>query len=203
MTQKLPTAKIKIGDENSEEMLAKYDKISHFINFPPKDPKLVTEISGDRNEKVLVKPCKDNARTKQSGQASRRKSCTKTYLNGWWMLTNPKSGCILAFLLMHKPENNDVKIKSLENIFGIYTQCDLFIHDVNCKFGTFAVQSGKCSQIKYSAVDKFHAKKHGRSKRNYLPYNNPILMKRSEGIKLVSPSRRFLGFDRTVGRLTR
>ena len=78
----LPEEQIEIGFETNDHIVQKYDELVHKVHFPPLDPLTVTEISGDGNEKVLVKLCQELAPKKRSGQSSKNKNSPKPYMNG-------------------------------------------------------------------------------------------------------------------------
>ena len=177
----LPEEHIEIEKELNQNLVNKYDEIVHVKVFPPKIPLSVTEISGDGNEKVMIKLCKESAPAKRSGQSSKTKKLPKPYMNGWWMLTTPKTGRILCVIPMYNPENNAIKLESLDKVLHLYPKCDTFLHDCACKLAPEAIKTGKYKQIVYWSVDRFHAKKHGKSCK-YSPYNDDKLQKRLDGI---------------------
>ena len=58
---------IEIGNEINDEDLQKNDIKMHSSIFPPVNPSEIKEISGDGNEKVLVKVCPEDAPVKRAG----------------------------------------------------------------------------------------------------------------------------------------
>ena len=48
------------------------------------------------------------------------------------MLVHPRSGRILGVQPMENPENNEIKISSLEKVLPHYPNCDTLIHDLSC-----------------------------------------------------------------------
>ena len=68
---------------------------------------------------------KRRGRPKKEGKAS-------IYQNGWYMLVDPRSGRILGVQPMVEPENNEIKITTLERILPLYPKCDAYIHDIAC-----------------------------------------------------------------------
>ena len=74
--------------------------------FPPENPDDVRELAGDGNEKILVKVCKGDAPKKRAGRPPQRRENPKPFGNGWFMVSDPRSGRILALSYMHEPENN-------------------------------------------------------------------------------------------------
>ena len=50
-----PNARIEIGNEISDTLIEKYDKMMHTEIFPPINPLDITELSGDGNEKIMIK----------------------------------------------------------------------------------------------------------------------------------------------------
>ena len=96
---------------------------------------------------------------------------------------------------MFEPENNAVKLKSLDRIINLYPKCNLTLHDVCCKLAPEAVKSGKYEQIKFWCIDKWHAKKHGKHCK-YSPYNDTNLEKRLDGVNTSTSEQLFSWFRR-------
>ena len=52
------------------------------------------------------------------------------YNNGWYMLVDPRTGRILGVQPMVQPENNAIKISTLERVLPMYPNCNAYIHDI-------------------------------------------------------------------------
>lgn len=99
------------------------------------------EISGDGHQKVMIKrnfgcvntPDNKKDKTKKKGRP-KKGGTSNRYNSGWYMCVDPRTGRILALEPMEAPENNAVKIKTLERILKLYPNVDTYIHDINCQF---------------------------------------------------------------------
>ena len=80
--------------------------------MPPLSPEDVTELSGDGSEKVLVKLCPETAPLRRAGRPPQRQK-RKPYSNGWFLITDPKTGRILGVEYMHEPEITEIKFNRL------------------------------------------------------------------------------------------
>lgn len=74
------------------------------------------------------------------------------------MLVNPRDLRILAVTCMDKPEGNEVVRQSLLKVLPKYRKLDGFVMDRVC--GCAPSLQGDFKQVKYWAVDHFHALKH-------------------------------------------
>ena len=153
---------IVISDEFSPSALTAYDKHMHQKAFPPKCKQNVKEMSGDGHEKVMVKISKGCAAPmKRTGRPRKNKAKKQqAYGNGWFMLTDPKDGRVLAIEQQFEPENNAVKKKCLKKVLPLYNQCDCFIHDRACSTQPQLEKDVALKQIKYYTCDKFHSFRH-------------------------------------------
>ena len=88
-----------------DEDLQKYDLKMHSSISPPVNPYEIKEVSGDGNEKVLVKVSPKDASLKRAGRPPARKK-PKPISNGWFLICHPGSGRILGVYYMLHPENN-------------------------------------------------------------------------------------------------
>ena len=148
-----------IGDEISDAAHAAYDDDCHERCFPPQDRLAVREVAGDGREKVLIK-CLGNAPATRTGRPRKGATKPRPYNNGWYMVVDPHSRRILAATPMRDPENNAVKIDTLARILHLYPNLDCYIHDRACTLEKCGRQNPKLKQIKFWAVDKFHATRH-------------------------------------------
>ena len=77
-------------------MLSEYDKKIHEEQFPPAEKSTVEIMAADGNEKVLVRVCNENAPSKRRGRPNQKKKKKRPYNNGWFMITDPETGRVLA-----------------------------------------------------------------------------------------------------------
>ena len=148
-----------IGAEISEDALKKYDEYLHKHVFPPRKKSSITELVGDGHAKVHLK-C-GQGYTHQG--RPRKDGKEKPYGHGWFMLVNPKNLCIVSVAPMHKPENSAIVETSLLKVLPTYPKLDGFVMDRVCGFKLSSKGAAACTQIKYWAVDKFHAYGHKKS----------------------------------------
>lgn len=152
---------IKIGDELSPDALQEYDIYMHERVFPPANVASVKELAGDGNEKVLIKICGGKPLPmKRAGAPTKQRTAPKPYNNGWFMLTSPADGRVIAVHQQFEPENYEVVIKSLSKVLHVYTHCNAFIYDRCCKLQPEMERRKLFPQVKYWSVDKFHASGH-------------------------------------------
>lgn len=152
---------IVVGDEISDDALMLYDDYMHNIKFVPADPSSVLAIAGDGNEKVLQKLCPGEAPPgRRTGRPRRGSSGSKAMTNGWFVLSDPHDGCILAVERQLLPENNEVKKRVLARVLPLYPNADCFVHDRNCSLEQSALQQPEFKQIKYWPIDMWHGAKH-------------------------------------------
>ena len=82
---------------------------------------------------------------------------------GSWLWT-PKKQRVLAASCMSKPEGNEVVVSTLNRITPKYKNVDGAVLDRMCGAVAAIDKEPKLKQLKYCAVDHFHAKKgHGKT----------------------------------------
>ena len=176
-----------IGDHIRADALDALDRHVHQQDFPPADPSSVDIVSLDGHEKVTVKVCRtEDIPTKRTGKPrkNRKGKRNKPYTCGWFMATDPKTGCVLGVEEQKQPENNQVKKKVLKKMLHRYSQydkLDAVLHDRNCSLMTECERTKEFPQIKYWIIDKWHGAKHKRSCK-CRPQSHPRLARRIKGI---------------------
>jgi hypothetical protein len=145
-----------VGQDISEKFLLAYDAYLQTKVYTPKNKNKVKDLVGDGHAKVHMTCGSDH--THQG--CPRKNEKAKPYGHGWFILINPHDLRVLGVSCMKQPESNDVAEMSLEKVIPLYKQCDGFVMDRVCAFVPCASGNGKLRQIKYWAVDKFHALKH-------------------------------------------
>lgn len=147
---------IVIGAELTQKSLERYGKHLHKHVFPPTNPSTVTAIVADGHAKVHAR-CGESYTHKGRPRAS---GIPKPYGHGWFMLVNPDDHRILAVSRMDQPEGNAIATDTLKRVLPNYPQCNAFVMDRCCAL--YSKNQGKpCfKQIKYWAVDHWHAHTH-------------------------------------------
>lgn len=84
----------------------------------------------------------------------------KPYGHGWFMIVNPKNLRIVSVSCVRKPEGNEVAKSALLNILPIYKRVNCFVLHRSCALLPRASRNPAFKQIKYWAIDKFHAQGH-------------------------------------------
>ena len=154
---------IKIGQEVTNCVTRLYDAHLHEKVFPPRDKSSVKEIIADGHEKVLVKLCGSRTPSARSGRPRKTARGPTPYGHGWFLVENPKDGRILAASEMHVPENNEIAINTMKKALAPLDSVDTAIMDKMCKVMPAAQKDEAFADIKYWAVDLFHAHKHNKA----------------------------------------
>lgn len=98
------------------------------------------------------------------------------------MLVNPRDLRILAVTCMDKPEGNEVVRQSLLKVLPKYRNLDGFVMDRVCDCAPSS--QGDFKQVKYWAVDHFHALKHKQT----CAYNPLCVKRRGRRFKKINLS---------------
>ena len=162
---------LEVGCPISDEAMAALDKHMHIKVFPPADTSRVSVLAMDGHEKVMVEVCRtEGVPSKRSGRLMKvRKTATKgsrankPYTCGWFMITEPDTGRVLALEEQKQPENNAVKIACLRKIMRLYRNVDALIHDRNCSFQPECERRALFQQVRYWARDKWQVQATGQS----------------------------------------
>ena len=121
--------------------------------FPPVDPSTVDTFSMGGHEKVTVKVCRGGDRPARTGRPRKleagKKRRVKPYTCGWFMVTDPRSGRVLAVEEQKAPENNSVKIKCVKKVIKKYKNLNAIIHDRSCSLPPECERKGIFAQVKY------------------------------------------------------
>lgn len=117
------------------------------------------EVAGDGHTKVHVK-C--GSTTQHQGRPWNNGKSKPSYVHGWFNLVNPKDLRVLGVTCMEKTENNPVVRKSLLKILSKYKNLDGFVMDRVRGVAPPVKTDQAFKQIKFWAVDHFHALKHKR-----------------------------------------
>ena len=119
--------------------------------------KKITVICMDGHEKIATKcaddPPSKGGRPRLSGQA-------RPFNNGWFFVSSPSTGLILAVQEMKEPENTAIALHAMDDVLHLYPNLDCVIYDRACSILKQASKDKNLQQIKYWSVDKFHAKGH-------------------------------------------
>ena len=145
-----------------------HEKVTKKLCGTQLPPKRVGRPRAERKRKhtrkVLKKPAGGNVLKKPAGSHVLKKpanNCNrKPYTCGWFMITDPRDGRVLAVEEQKTPENNAVKIAALEKIIGNYKNMDAVIHDRNCSLSPQCQRESRFPQIKYWPIDSWHGVKH-------------------------------------------
>eukprot|EP00438_Fugacium_kawagutii_P027957 Skav210836 [mRNA] locus=scaffold543:17052:17576:- [translate_table: standard] len=76
------------------------------------------------------------------------------------MLVDPKTSRVVSVVSQDVPENNAVVSESLLKVLPLYKKVDLYIMDRACHYMPEAKATKGLEQLKYYAVDRFHAHRH-------------------------------------------
>ena len=138
----------------------------------------------------------------------RKNGKTKPYNNGWFMVSVPSSGRIVAVSQMVEPENNSITFATMEKALKTHTKVDCMILDRACKVQPQASREKLCPSIKYWVVDKFHANKDPNKGHSPDCHCNPYTVARlGKRVKFVNTSRAesvfswFRGYARTFNEM--
>ena len=123
----------------------------------------------------------------------RKNGKSKPYGHGWFMLVNPKDLRVLGVTCMEKAENNPVVRGSLLKILSKYKNLDGFVMDRACGFAPSVKTDQALKQIKFWAVDHFHALEHKKTCK-YNPLHVTRLGKRFKGVNLSAAEQVFSWF---------
>ena len=165
--------------EITKPMLDKYSDWLHAKVYPPASPASVKHIAGDGHEKILTKICAgDKVPMKQRKGKNGRKLL---YANGWFMIMDAAGGRVLSVQQQFEPENNEVVTVALEKVIDQYKNAKTFIMDRNCKYAPKNKSRQKLRKIRTWAIDKFHAKRHGK-KCPCNPYKHKLTMRALKGV---------------------
>jgi len=96
---------------------------------------------------------------------------------------------------MRDPENNEVTTTALTKVLPMYTDVDCFVLDRVCKYVGHAQRLSELRQIKYFAVDRFHARLHGPNCK-CSPLNVPRLDRRLKDLNTSVCEQTFSWFRR-------
>lgn len=151
---------IVIGRELTKETLHLYDHCHRHI-LPPPSPQKVTALVGDGHHKVMIKCTSAQASPKRrAGRPRKGSDGQRRHGHGWFMLVDPKTSRILSVVSQDNPEGNEVTSQALLKVLHLYPKVDLFVLDRACAFMPSAKTTTGLEQLKFYAVDKFHAHGH-------------------------------------------
>ena len=159
---------ILIDDPLSSRLLQEYDTWWHEQAIPDMITHKVTTVAMDGHVKIATKCC--DAPPSRGGRP-RKDGHIKLSHNGWFMITDPDTGIILAVSEMREPENNDIALTTLCRTTGVHAHIDCVVYDRACSLLPAAQRMEDLNQVRYWAVDKFHAKGHCESCK-CSPYNH-------------------------------
>lgn len=148
---------VRVGEELTQETLQLYDRHCHEHVLPPVSPKKGDSLSGgwpsQSSDQVL--PWKRRAgRPRKGGKQKRRQG------HGWLMLVDPSTSRIVSVVSQDVPESNAVVSESLLKVLPLHKKVDLYIMDRACHYMAEAKVTEGLEQLKYYAVDRFHAHRH-------------------------------------------
>ena len=169
---------IVIDDPLSSRLLQEYDTWWHEQAIPDMLTQTVSTVAMDGHEKIATR-CYDAPPSR--GGRPRKDGHIKLSHNGWFMITDPDTGIILAVSEMREPENNDLALRTLCRATAVHTRIDCVVYDRACSLLSSAQRMEDLNQIRYWAVDKFHAKGHCDSCK-CSPYNHPRLSRRLSNV---------------------
>ena len=109
------------------------------------------------------------------------------------MLVDPTSKHVLAAVPMKDPENNQVKLDSLEKIVHLYPKLNCYVHDRACSVEKAGRKRRRLRRIKYYAVDKLHAERHRKKCKNS-PLTNKVLKRRLKNVNTMVAEQTFSWF---------
>ena len=171
--------KIAIGEELSKSSLALYERHLHLKVYPPSNPMDVKEVVGDGHVKVSMR-C-SVAPMKRAGAPKRNRAKPKASTNGWFMVVHPATLRVLSVEPQIEPEDKHVVTKCLTKVLAACPACNGFVYDRQCRYAPWARKQGSLSQLKYYAVDAFHAFKHN-SRCQYCAKNDRKIARRFKGV---------------------
>jgi len=169
---------ILIDDPLSSRLLQEYDTWWHEQAIPDMTTHRIKTVAMDGHEKIATK-CYDAPPSR--GGRPRKDGHIKLSHNGWFMITDPDTGLILAVSEMREPENNDIALTTLCRTTGVHTHIDCVVYDRACSLLSAAERTEDLNQVRYWAVDKFHAKGHCDSCK-CSPYNHLRLSRRLSNV---------------------
>ena len=126
--------------------------------LPPHSRKAVTEVVADGHAKVHMKCANSHRHAGNPGK--RGKDVTKPFGHGWLMVVNPADQRILWAKHMSQPEGNAILEAALMDVIPKFPNLDGVIVDRACSFLPHARHFKVMNQVKYWAVDAFHAQGH-------------------------------------------
>ena len=91
------------------------------------------------------------------GGGPRKDGAVKLPNNGWFMLMDPGTGCIIGIAEMKEPEND---LAALQRAVNQHPSIDCVIYDRMCVLLSKAMANEELTGIGYCCVDKFHARGH-------------------------------------------
>ncbi|OLP83988.1 hypothetical protein AK812_SmicGene35184 [Symbiodinium microadriaticum] len=146
---------IVIGKELSPLTLKIYEQhVLHHV-LPPHSRKAVTEVVADGHAKAHMKCANSHRHAGNPGK--RGKDVTKPFGHGWFMVVNPADQRILWAKHMSQPEGNAILEAALMDVIPKFPNLDGVIVDRACSFLPHARHFKVMNQVKYWAVDAFHA----------------------------------------------
>lgn len=163
---------IEIDDPLSPHNLHDFHSWWQTEETPNAMPGLVKEIAMDGHEKIATR-CHD---APSRGGRPRKDSQTKMTNNGWFMITDPRSGFIIGIREMKNPENADLALGLMEQMVVVYPKITCCLYDRACSVLKKANARPSLKKIQL-CVDKFHAKGHCAACR-CSPLNHPSLARR-------------------------
>ena len=137
---------LKVGNEVTPEILAKYEQ--HVLQnvLPTKQKASVSEVVCDGHAKVHIKCSSPHS---HAGQP-RKDGTPKPYGHGRFKR-------ILRAKPTQKPEGNDILDEAISAVMPLYKNMNCAVVDRACCFLPRAVKSKRFKQVKHWIVDKFHA----------------------------------------------
>ena len=155
---------IDVDDAISPSIVDMYDQWLHQQVFPPLRKAKVSELVVDGHAEVLVKSRGGEDPPRRVGRP-RADGAKMQFGNGWLMAVDPRTPRILSISAMDAPENNQVAFEAVERVIRLYPNMDCIVYDRACEMLPAARQRPLLKQVKMFAVDKFHAQKHGATRR--------------------------------------
>lgn len=154
---------IKVGEEVTEADVKAYDVHLHSNAFPAPSSDLVRELACDGHEKVMKKIGRCGALpTKRAGKPRKNRQAPVPYGNGWFMVSDPRTGRVLAVEEQFEPENMTVVLGALTKALQQHENVNCILYDRACMMMPQATGLSAFKGIKYYCVDKWHAKKHNK-----------------------------------------
>ena len=148
---------IRIDNPLGPAFLADYEEWWHSEAIPDMLPTRITSVAMDGHEKIATR-CSEAPPARRG--RPRKDGTVKLSNNGWFMLMDPGTGCIIGIAEMKEPENGKIALAALQRAVNQHPSINCVIYDRMCVLLAKATANEDLAGIGYWCVDKFHARGH-------------------------------------------